>query len=381
MNRRTGRARPLLLLCLVAGLAAACSPGDPAAPAPATSAPVTDRSAPPARAVVTERTVRVAGVPQGYQAFIEFADARHGYALFSDCPTNGPCRGGLLFASADGGATWQPRPVPDRDGHNLQLYVDGPQQLSLWSETNGYHLSRDGGRTYTFAREVPRDHRAATGVPFGVEYTSTEAVLTDYRTGKPVPLPDGYQGGGATVTRDGTIWLTRFDKGRETARSTDGGVTWQRLAVPEQPGRQLFALFVRVSPTGDAWLIGEQDPMSSLGGGTSLLGGSVLKGTGLPLVWQLTGGAWRPRPIEGIREQPNHPYSVAPAGSGLLAIAGPEGVGYLADRYVAVPGTPRLDWIGVLPDGTLFGRQNVPGRIHLGRGDGWQREWVELTLM
>ncbi|MFC7764384.1 hypothetical protein ACFQY4_45205 [Catellatospora bangladeshensis] len=202
----------------------------------------------PARAVVTERTVRVAGVPQGYQAFIEFADARHGYALFSDCPTNGPCRGGLLFASADGGATWQPRPVPDRDGHNLQLYVDGPQQLSLWSETNGYHLSRDGGRTYTFAREVPRDHRAATGVPFGVEYTSTEAVLTDYRTGKPVPLPDGYQGGGATVTRDGTIWLTRFDKGRETARSTDGGVTWQRLAVPEQPGRQLFALFVRVSP-------------------------------------------------------------------------------------------------------------------------------------
>ncbi|MFC7764383.1 hypothetical protein ACFQY4_45200 [Catellatospora bangladeshensis] len=121
--------------------------------------------------------------------------------------------------------------------------------------------------------------------------------------------------------------------------------------------------------------------MSSLGGGTSLLGGSVLKGTGLPLVWQLTGGAWRPRPIEGIREQPNHPYSVAPAGSGLLAIAGPEGVGYLADRYVAVPGTPRLDWIGVLPDGTLFGRQNVPGRIHLGRGDGWQREWVELTLM
>ncbi|MEV4416231.1 hypothetical protein [Catellatospora sp. NPDC049609] len=379
MNRRAARVRPWLVLSLVAGLAAACSPGDPAPAGSAAPPPAAAYSPAPGRATVTERAVRL-DVPAGYQAFVEFADARHGYAMFNDCGTNGSCQGGLLFASADGGATWQPRQVPGKADHNVQLYVVGPEQIMLWSETaGGYHLSRDGGRTYTFAAEVPHDYQAATGIRYGVAYGAQEAVLTDWQTGRPVPLPDGYQGGGATVTRDGVIWLTRFDKIKETARSADGGRTWQRLAVPEQPGRPLFAMFVRLSPGGDAWLIGEQDPMST-GGGTSLLRGSVLKGTGLPLVWQLAGGAWTPRPIEGVREKPNFPYSVAPAGDGLLAIAGPDGTGYLADRYVEVPGTPRLDWVTVLPDGTLFARQNAEGRVYLGTGHGSAREWLDLTV-
>ncbi|MEU7824147.1 hypothetical protein [Catellatospora sp. NPDC049133] len=376
MNRFAGRVRPLLMTVLGLALVTACTPRgeDPGAPAPL---PATTAS-PPARAAVQERTAEV-GVPPGYLPFVEFADARHGYAVFTDCGGNGTCRG-RLFATADAGVTWQARPMPLAEDESIQLYVVGPQQMMIWGDkAGGYHLSRDGGLTFTFSATVPADYHAATGVRYGVDFATDEPVLRDWRTGKPVPLPDGYQGAGAVATPDGAIWLTRFEPTKETARSVDGGRTWQRLAVPDQPGRKLWMLSVRVSPTGDVWLVGEQD-MLSAGGGTSLLRGSVLKATGLPLIWQLVDGAWRARPIEGLREQPNQMYTVAPAGDGLLAIAGPEAVGYLADRYVEVPGTPRLDWVTELPDGTLFARQDVPGEFYLGTGHGWSREWVKVTL-
>lgn len=378
VNRSAARACPLLLLSVVLVLTAACSPRDRAPAEPGGAPPAAAGSAPPAAAVVSERTAEV-DVPAGWFPFVEYADAKRGYALFTDCGSAAPCAG-LLFATADGGATWQPRRMPVKEDRNIQLYVDGPELVTIWAEDEGYHTSRDGGRSFSFGSEVPRDYRAASGLRYGVDYTAHEPVLLDWQTGRPVPLPAGYEGGGAVVTRDGAIWLTRFAPDKETARSVDGGRTWQRLTVPEQPGRKLFMLMPRISPTGDAWLVGEQDPMSPLGGGTSVLRGSVLKGTGLPLLWQLVDGAWRPRPIEGLKEQPNFSYSVAPAGDGLLAIAGPDGLGYLADRYVEVPGTPRLDWVGLLPDGTLFARQNAPGEVYLGTGHGWQRDWVKATL-
>lgn len=378
VNRIAGRVRPLFVLALGVALAAACTPrGETPSASPPAAVPGATGS-PPARAVVAERTAEV-GVPPGYQPFVEFADARHGYAVFTDCGASGPCRG-RLFATADGGATWQARPMPLAEDKSIQLYVVGPQQMMIWGDAaGGYHLSRDGGLTFTFSRTIPADYHAATGVRYGVDSAANEPVLRDWQTGEPVPLPDGYQGAGAVATPDGAIWLTRFEPVKETARSADGGRTWQRLVVPEQPGRKLWMLSVRVSPTGDAWLVGEQDMMSA-GGGTSLQRGSVLKATGLPLIWQLVDGAWRARPIEGLREQPNRMYTVAPAGDGLLAVAGPDAVGYLADRYVEIPGTPRLDWVTELADGTLFARQNTPGEFYLGTGHGWQRVWAKVTL-
>ncbi|GAA2350735.1 hypothetical protein Cme02nite_23840 [Catellatospora methionotrophica] len=378
MNRFAGRARPLLVLTLGLALAAACTPRGETPAGPSGAAAPSATASPPARATVTERTADV-GVPPDYHPFVEFADARHGYAVFTDCGGSGPCRG-RLFATEDAGKTWQARPMPLAEDKSIQLYVVGPKQMMIWGEqADGYHLSRDGGLTFAFSRTIPADYHAATGVRYGVDYTATEPVLRDWQTGEPVPLPDGYQGAGAVATPDGAIWLTTLEPRKETARSVDGGRTWQRLPVPDQPGRKLWMLSVRVSPTGDAWLVGEQDMMSA-GGGTSLLRGSVLKATGLPLIWQLVDGAWRPRPIEGLREKPNQQYTVAPAGAGLLAVAGPDAVGYLADRYVEIPGTPRLDWVTELPDGTLFARQDQYGEFYLGSGRGWQRAWVKVTL-
>ncbi|WP_155369156.1 hypothetical protein [Catellatospora vulcania] len=380
MNRFAVRVRPLLVLTLGLAMATACTPRGETPASPTGAAPGATHPAPPARAVVTERTTDV-GVPSDYHPFVEFADARNGYAVFTDCEGTGSCRG-RLFATADAGVTWQARPMPlTEDDSSIQLYAVGPQQIMIWGEkADAYHLSRDGGRTFTPSRTVPAEYHAATGVRYGVDFTANEPVLRDWQTGEPVPLPDGYQGAGAVATPDGAIWLTALEPKKETARSVDGGRTWQRLPVPDQPGRKLWMLSVRVSPTGDVWLVGEQDMMSASGGGTSLLRGSVLKATGLPLIWQLVDGAWRARPIEGLREQPNRMYTVAPVGDGLLAIAGPDTVGYLADRYVEIPGSPRLDWVTELPDGTLFARQDQYGEFYLGTGRGWQREWTKVTL-
>lgn len=378
VNRFAGRVRPLLVLALGLALAAACTPRGEAPGAPSATAVPGTAVSPPARAAVQERTADL-GVPPDYQPFVEFADARNGYAVFTDCGGSGTCRG-RLFATADAGVTWQPRQMPLAEDESIQLYVVGPKQMMIWGDkAGGYHLSRDGGLTFTFSAAVPADYQAATGVRYGVDHAADEPVLRDWQTGRPVPLPDGYQGAGAVATPDGAIWLTTLEPKKETARSVDGGRTWQRLAVPDQPGRKLWMLSVRVSPTGDVWLVGEQD-MLSAGGGTSLLRGSVLKATGLPLIWQLVDGAWRARPIEGLQEKPNQMYTVAPAGDGLLAIAGPDAVGYLADRYLEIPGTPRLAWVTELADGTLFARQDTPGEFYLGTGRGWLRQWVKVTL-
>ena len=71
--------------------------------------------------------------------------------------------------------------------------------------------------------------------------------------------------------------------------------------------------------------------------------GSVLKGTGLPLVWKLEGEAWVARPIRGIAEKTGWPYAVAPVGGGALLVAAPDQTGYVADSFYQVPGMPNLD--------------------------------------
>ncbi|MFD0595344.1 WD40/YVTN/BNR-like repeat-containing protein [Catellatospora coxensis] len=239
--------RPLLLTALGLALVTACTPrGEASGPSPAAPPPGTAAS-PPARAVVQERTADV-GVPPDYHPFVEFADARNGYAVFTDCGGSGTCRG-RLFATADAGATWQARPMPLAEDESIQLYVVGPKQMMIWGDrAGGYHLSRDGGLTFTFSPTVPAGYHAATGVRYGVDYAADEPVLRDWQTGRPVPLPGGYQGAGAVATPDGAIWLTTLEPRKETARSVDGGRTWQRLAVPDQPGRKLWMLSVRVSP-------------------------------------------------------------------------------------------------------------------------------------
>ncbi|MDI1461756.1 hypothetical protein QEZ54_12300 [Catellatospora sp. KI3] len=374
--------RALLLAAAVLTAAAACTPAGSATPGPTSSGSPPVAAAPGAVRVV-DVTAKVA-IPDRFDTpWFEFSDAQHGYALVTWCQTDGYDCAARLLATADGGRSWQQRRLPVDRAKNIQLYESTPQRVIVWTDPEGYRASADGGLTYGPATPtVPRDHAGARA-RYGLEYPANgDAVLLEYRTGRQLKVPSGFPPGTARVAPDDTIWVTNLvSKPRTTARSTDGGATWQTLPVPDQPGRPLFMLQVLVSADGrDTWLVGDQEP-PDLGGGTALLRGSVLKQTGLPLVWRLDGADWVPVPITGVDEQLSQSYAVAPAGAGLLALGGPEAGLYLGrDGIVRVPGTPRLDWVSTLPDGTLRGSSGSGG-VLLGVGSGANREWRVLSII
>ena len=71
--------------------------------------------APPVR----ERTAKLP-VPAGFvPVSVDFADALHGYALFSRCEADG-CQG-ALFATVDGGQSWTGRAMPERNAAAARL--------------------------------------------------------------------------------------------------------------------------------------------------------------------------------------------------------------------------------------------------------------------
>jgi hypothetical protein len=147
-----------------------------------------------------------------------------------------------------------------------------------------------------------------------------------------------------------------------------------------QDGRSIHAARVAVSADGkDTWLIAYQEPLSR-GGGTALARGSVLKATGLPLIWRLIDHFWVPVPTAGIDERPTWSYSAAPAGGGLLLVSGPEGVEYLRDRVVETAPHPVLEWVHQLRDGTIVGRAPRSEAVYLSPGTGSARNWIKVVL-
>jgi hypothetical protein len=167
-----------------------------------------------------------------------------------------------------------------------------------------------------------------------------------------------------------------------TVVSRRGAQDFAEVAVPKQPGRPLYMARVVVSHDGkDVWLLGDQEDMNATGGGKSVMRGSVLKATGLPLVWRLEGNAWVPKPIRGIEEKTGWPYSVVPVGGGALIVATMDQAGYVKDGYHQVPGMPSLDWVGLLRDGTLTGSVSQPGAVYLGEGRETDRTWIKIEVL
>ncbi|BCB90487.1 beta propeller repeat protein [Phytohabitans suffuscus] len=381
MSNRHGRpaAGAALSLALLAA-AAACRPD--AAPPAAT--PSTPAAAPPPAEVVVD-----VGLPDGFEPLsVEFGDARQGYALFVRC--RGRCEA-RLFHTMDGGRTWRPRAHPRPEADNHQLYAGAGPVVVLLAEPHSWYVSRDGGASWQ-----PRPYDARGGTPaeyhsaYGTFYldcpdSGARCAIRDWTAGTawreepPVELAAARS---LTNGRDGRVWLSGVDGGRIVTAVGRIGAGFTRLAVPEQPGRAVWNARVAVSADGeDVWLVADQEPSGGSGGGSAATRALARKGTGLPLLWQYQDGSWVPRPVTGVEEKPNWPYSVAPAGGGLLAIAGPERTGYL-DRgaYLPADRAPRLDWVGQLPDGTLLGRDNRPGVNHLSHGTGASRSWATVRV-
>ena len=373
MANNSGRALTLALTLLVA--AAACGPDGKPTPA----------AAPPS---VAEVAVDV-GLPDGFTPLsVEFGDARQGTALFTRC---GELCEARLFHTADGGRTWQPRRHPRPEAKNHQLYAGAGAVVVLLAEPHAWYVSRDGGaswqaRPYDAAGATPVEYQSAYGRYYlDCPQDDGRCAIRDWTAGpdwrREVP-PELSAARLLTNGRDGRTWLSGVEGGRiVVAVGRDGG-GFTPIAVPEQPGRTVWNARVMISADGrDVWLVADQEPLGGAGGG--LLPGRALarKGTGLPLLWLYEGDAWVPRPITGVEEKGTWPYSVAPAGGGVLVLAGTERTGYLdGGAYSPAPGAPKLDWVGQLPDGTVLGRDNQPGVNYFSPGTGATRTWSTVEL-
>ena len=366
------RTRWLAMFALVVILSG-CSIGDvrrtPSAPAPEPPSSAAPGQPPSPEPVAEIRRTRLA-VPERYdQPYVEFVDAEQGYALFGACdgqPPGPECRA-LLFATRDGGRSWQklrhPKPIAD----NQQLYA-APGMLALWTEPHGWWTSPDGGRTFRHSpgEAAPLEWQATRG-RFQIIEDTGRVGRWDGRGLRPLPaqppLPalttvvevvngDGAGHSGPVVaagaSEDGRLYA---------AISWDEGRRWQKTPVPAPDG-EVGVLWVEVA-AGEVWLVGERPDRISF-----------------PALWRLEGREWKVVSAEG------HPDAgrAVPIGGGLAAVVSRRGAGAVADgRYVDLPWPLTSDhYLRLLPDGTLFA--GASEGVLLGTGPVADRTWAAVIL-
>ncbi|HCT79479.1 MAG TPA: hypothetical protein DGT23_23530 [Micromonosporaceae bacterium] len=337
----------------------------------------TPKNAPVGGPVLLTDRVSWVDVPVGYEPQLEFYDSANGYALFVKWEQQRKAEA-ILFRTKDGGATWQklthPRPVAE----NQQLYAAGPQDVVLWAEPHGWYVSQDSGDSW---QETKEDQTSTDFgrffIDYGPGYAGPALIRDREQPGQTSPVPPGFEH--ARLTNDSArVWLAAVKNGQPiTTRRGTGD--FEPVSVPKQPGRDAIHARVDIA-AGDVWLIAEQDSVMTSSGTRGVARASVLKGTGLPLVWQLVNGAWVARPFTGIEEKPGWPYSVAPVGDGALIVAGGGQTGYFRGGFYPVLNMQNLDWVSALPDGTVLGRTNRAGTVYLGQGTGMARNWVRVEV-
>ncbi|MDQ3790805.1 MAG: glycoside hydrolase [Actinomycetota bacterium] len=251
-------------------------------------------------------------LPDSMTIQLDFADTDHGYALGSDCPVpEGSCTL-TLFATTDGGRTWERRPLPDHDKrYSLgDVSVLGADRvvLSRVSEKKQWArvVSDDGGRTWHDASAGPAaapapipdgtwlqtvcvgDEQDAAGCRIGVGTLSEDPERVAPAPSQP-PLIEPVIG--RSATEGGRYWAAGVERssGRWAISVTsDGGRTWQttRVSLPGEPAMI------------DAWSVVENDGVMY-----ATLQGSIAKGPfGLLAVFRSTDGGvtwtntWRATP-------------------------------------------------------------------------------------
>ncbi|GAA2701792.1 hypothetical protein ACFY2R_00560 [Micromonospora olivasterospora] len=359
-----GRVPLRVVALLVVPLLAGCSVGDVRRRPPDRSAPSSAPSAPapsPTAAAVEVREVRVAVGRRYDPPFVDFVTADRGYALFAACDHRPPGRDcpAQLYSTVDGGRSWRhlrhPHPVAD----NHQLYTAGNLLLVLAGDGDWY-TSTNGGGTFAHTRgeQAPASWRAAQG-RFQIDESDGRVVRWAGQRAEPLPAQPPLPGLNTVGEAGGLLVAAGVQDGRPRAAiSLDGGRTWSDTPVPGS-ATDLHVLFVRSSPDGEAWLVGDRPDRG-----------------GFPSVWRFQ-GEWVPVRADG---HPEEITSVAPIGGGLLAVNGPAGCGVVAEgRYHALGWPPGRDhYLMVLPDGTLAARG--PADVLLATGRYADRRWVRVLL-
>ena len=160
-----------------------------------------------------------------------------GFALH---PTDGdvawasghPPGGGALgiVKSVDGGATWQPLAMPNKDFHALAASPADPQRV--WGSLAGaLHRSDDGGATWRVVAEDAPGILALRGGPASADelYATTNAGLARSMDGGATWAVFAQVPAYALAfAADGAMLAA----GEAVQRSTDGGASWETLAAP-----------------------------------------------------------------------------------------------------------------------------------------------------
>lgn len=166
---------------------------------------------------------------------IDFADARHGYALTGSCTRREPGCTFTLYSTEDGGRTWTPHRLPPpavaTSGYfSANMYVAGPDHVVL-DQPDNRRLHRiqstDGGRTWRQVRDPFRDDKLS------------EPPLPGFLTGlcwarpapdQPCPTLGTIQADGRTVVLSGVPQLEHNQVG---TLPTSGGRYWLVGRGPE----------------------------------------------------------------------------------------------------------------------------------------------------
>ncbi|MFI7679020.1 hypothetical protein [Actinophytocola sp. NPDC049390] len=251
-------------------------------------------------------------LPDSMTFQLDFADPDHGYALGSDCvEPDGPCTL-ALFATADGGRTWERRSLPDGDKRYAlgdvsvldadRVRLDRVSGQKQWARV----VSDDGGRTWRAATAGPPaapapipdgawlqpvcvgEEQDDSGCRLGVGAVSRDPARVAPAPTQP-PLIEPVIG--RSATEGGRYWAAGVERssGRWAISVTsDDGRTWSttQVTLPGEPAMN------------DAWSVVENDGVMY-----TTLQGSIAKGPyGLLAVFRSTDGGvtwtntWRATP-------------------------------------------------------------------------------------
>ena len=409
---------------------------------------------PPPTYSIGEPRTGVLPVPAGMRLqAMQFADADHGYALewsvqpvervTIDANTYSERYRTLLFATADGGRTWTPRPLPAPVLDGPTLGVLGPQRIVI--SADGWYVSSDDGQTfrrYPADGPAPPEFQAAPGVHLWasgdctpgpcfelIEQTAAGQQRRHKWTSSALPAPPE----AASYGPDSRWWAFARDGGRiYAAVSTDRGVTWQAREVPAHPAlasapRQLGA---QLSADGeDLWLLGlGGEPAVGGPGASAPRAGSqqivesygpysdgfsprsseieIRKPTDSPVYWLLRSdqgnqggqggqgdqGAQGDQPDKGDHWVPQlgqgRPSTGtrlgdtwAAIGGQMMIVAGDDGLGLLDDRWTPVTLPTRVDWVYQLHSGgVVAGARGEAVPAYFGTRDGRHVIWTPYAL-
>lgn len=359
------------MVVLLAFALAGCSVGDirrpaptptaaPPPPPPASAAPTTPRGPDEVRA-------NEFALGRGYTLHtVEFGDRDHGYAMFLGCDQASPPKTGCpaaLFGTTDGGRSWNRLKHPREVAGNHQMYVRG-NTLILFTETDGWYFSTDGGATFRHegpSTETPYAYNEAFGRYQSCCDADDRRRVVEYAGGRmrPVPSQPPIPDVGPVAATGATLYAAGLTDGRPRAAvSSDRGRTWRETTVAGGvDGLDMLQLLV--SSGGEhVWLMGTRSRF------------------GFPSLWLYDGQGWRP---SGTTGHPLEYLSAAALDDGSVAITGPSGAGVVAGGSYRATDWPVGDgWIFGLPDGTIF--SEADGAVWLGVGNGTDRRWIKVVL-